>query len=59
VIVPTLNEESGIRRVLKDMPEGIDALVIDGGSIDETVEVAKQCGAMVIKQRFGRAKGVA
>ncbi len=57
VMVPTLNEESGIRRVLQDMPEGLDVLVVNGGSTDETVEVAKQYRAIVIRQRFGRGKG--
>ena len=57
VMVPTLNEERGIRRVLQEMPEDLDVLVVDGGSTDETVEVAEQYRAIVIRQRFGRGKG--
>jgi len=57
VMVPTLNEERGIRRVLLDMPEDIDVLVVNGGSTDETVEVAKQYRVTVIRQKFGRGKG--
>jgi dolichol-phosphate mannosyltransferase len=57
VMVLTLNEKRGIRRVLQDMPEDLDVLVVDGGSTDGTVEVAKQYYAIVIQQRFGRGKG--
>jgi dolichol-phosphate mannosyltransferase len=57
VMVPTLNEERGIRSVLKDVPKDIDALVVDGGSTDETVEVARQSRVRVVRQRFRRGKG--
>ena len=56
MMVATLNEERGIRRVLQDMPEDLDVLVVNGGSIDETVEVAKQYRAIVIRQKFGEAR---
>jgi dolichol-phosphate mannosyltransferase len=56
-MVPTLNEERGIRRVLKDVPKDIDVLVVNGGSTDETVEVARQYRVRVIRQKFGRGKG--
>jgi len=56
-MVPTLNEERGIRRVLQDMPEDLDVLVVNGGSADETVEVTEQYRAIVIRQKFGRGKG--
>ncbi len=57
MMVPTLNEERGIRRVLKDVPKDIDVLVVNGGSTDETVEVARQYRVRVIRQKFGRGKG--
>jgi len=56
-MVPTLNEEMGIRKVLQDMPEDLNILVVNGGSADQTVEVAKQYRAIVIRQKFGRGKG--
>jgi dolichol-phosphate mannosyltransferase len=56
-MVPTLNEELGIKKVLEDMPKGSVVLVVDGGSTDKTIDVAKQCQAIVIEQRFGRGKG--
>ena len=57
VMVPTLNEELGIKKVLGEMPKGSVVLVVDGGSTDKTIDVAKQCQAIVIEQRFGRGKG--
>ena len=57
VMVPTLNEQKGIVRVLEDMPKDIDVLVVDGGSTDETVELARQYRIRVINQKFGRGKG--
>jgi dolichol-phosphate mannosyltransferase len=56
-MVPTLNEGRGIRRVLKDVPKDIDILVVDGGSTDETVEVARQYQVRAIRQKLGRGKG--
>jgi len=56
-MVPALNEEVGIRRVLEDMPEGLAVLVVDGGSTDNTIDVAKQYQATAVRQRFGRGKG--
>lgn len=57
VMVPTLNEEEGIQKVLQDMPEDLAVLVVNGGSTDKTVEVAKHYRAIVIGQKFGRGKG--
>jgi len=56
-MVPTLNEELGIKKVLGDMPKGSVVLVVDGGSTDKTIDVAKQYQTIVIKQRFGKGKG--
>ena len=57
IMIPTLNEESGIAKVLEEMPDGPATLVVDGGSTDRTVEVAKQHHAKVITQKFGKGKG--
>lgn len=56
-MVPTLNEARGIGRVLQDMSEDFAVLVVDGGSTDETVKVAKQYRATVIEQKFRKGKG--
>jgi hypothetical protein len=46
-----------LKEFLEDVPKDIDVLVVDGGSIDETVEVARKYRVRVIRQKFGRGKG--
>src|SRR5579872_7359436 len=59
VIIPCLNEEAGIERVLRAMPEFVDEIiVVDNGSTDRTAEVAESLGAKVIHEElrgYGRA----
>ena len=59
LLIPTLNEEEGLRVVLESLPKYIDrVLVIDGDSKDRTNEVAKEFKADVIIERrrgYGRA----
>ena len=59
VIIPCLNEEAGIEKVLRDMPEYVDEIiVVDNGSTDRTAEVAASFGAKVIREElrgYGRA----
>ncbi len=56
IVIPTLNEEKTILRVLdqlKDMKKG-EVIVADGGSHDSTVELAKRWGAQVCRSNEGR-----
>src|SRR6266699_7285791 len=59
VIIPCLNEEQGIERVLRAMPEFVDeVVVVDNNSTDRTSEVAASLGAKVIREEvrgYGRA----
>lgn len=59
VIIPCLNEEQGIERVLKRMPDFVDEIVVvDNGSTDRTSDVAAGFGAKVIREDvrgYGRA----
>src|SRR6516164_8469299 len=59
VIIPCLNEEQGIEKVLRAMPEFVDEIiVVDNASTDRTSEVATSLGAMVIREEvrgYGRA----
>jgi dolichol-phosphate mannosyltransferase len=60
VILPTLNEEEGVEIVMKALAKAgaTRVLVLDGGSTDRTVEIAKKLGATVMVQE-GRGKGMA
>lgn len=59
VIIPCLNEEQGIERVLTRMPSFVDeVIVVDNGSTDRTSDVARGFGAKVIREDvrgYGRA----
>jgi glycosyltransferase involved in cell wall biosynthesis len=59
VIIPCLNEELAIEKVLLVMPEFVDqVIVVDNGSTDRTSEVAQAFGAQVIREDvrgYGRA----
>ena len=59
VVIPCLNEEQGIERVLRRMPEFVDeVIVVDNGSTDRTSDVARSFGAKVIREDvrgYGRA----
>src|SRR5258708_26136583 len=58
VIIPCLNEEQGIERVLLAMPKFVDeAIVVDNGSTDRTSDVSTSMGAKVIRDKvrgYGR-----
>lgn len=59
VIIPCLNEEQGIQRVLEKMPLFVDeTIVVDNNSTDRTSEVAASLGAKVIREEvrgYGRS----
>jgi glycosyltransferase involved in cell wall biosynthesis len=60
VIIPALNEAESIGRVLEAIPPGIasEIVVVDGGSSDNTADVARAHGCRVIEQLqrgYGRA----
>jgi glycosyltransferase involved in cell wall biosynthesis len=59
VIIPCLNEEQGIRRVLEAMPDFVDeVIVVDNASTDATSDVAAALGAKVIREEvrgYGRS----
>ena len=59
VIIPCLNEEQGVGKVLHAMPPFVDeVIVVDNGSTDRTAQVAASLGAKVITEElrgYGRA----
>jgi len=59
VVIPCLNEEEGVGRVLDDLPSFVDeVIVVDNGSTDRTASVAANMGAIVVNELnrgYGRA----
>ena len=59
VIIPALNEEVAISAIVKrSLRYADDVLVIDDGSTDNTLRIAKDAGARVIKHYNNLGKGV-
>jgi hypothetical protein len=58
VVIPALNEEHGIGDVLKEIPiaklgdmdYGVEVIVVDNGSVDDTAHIACSHGATVVVQ---------
>ncbi len=59
VVIPCLNEEDGIGKVLSDVPSFVDEIiVVDNGSTDQTAQIARDMSATVITEThrgYGRA----
>jgi glycosyltransferase involved in cell wall biosynthesis len=59
VVIPCLNEEQGIQKVLSELPDFVDeTVVVDNNSTDRTAEVARAMGAIVVRELargYGRA----
>jgi len=56
VIIPTLNEEDNLARLLPQLTVSnhLEVIVVDGGSTDATVAVAKQYGVQCMETNPGR-----
>src|SRR6059036_3498238 len=60
VIVPAMNEEQNIGRVIDELrgfDPALDIVVIDDGSLDRTVDVARAHGARVLRLPFNLGIG--
>jgi len=57
IIIPTLNEESTLASTIKTVQggEGIEIIVVDGGSSDSTLEVAHSLEVKIVSSNGGRA----
>lgn len=60
IIVPVLNESANLADLLARLGplrhEGVDVLLVDGGSTDDTVTLAEHGGLRVIHSERGRAR---
>ncbi len=65
VYIPALNEEKNLANVIHNIPTSIaginrvECLVVDDGSTDQTVDVAKSCGAHVVSHGKNQGVGMA
>ena len=51
VIIPAFNEEESLPKVIKDIPDFVDEVIVaNNGSTDNTEEVAKKLGATVVTE---------
>jgi len=65
VLIPALNEEATIAQVIGRIPHrltgiaSVEVMVVDDGSTDRTVELARASGARVISHGYNRGVGAA
>ena len=51
VVIPALDEERAIGRVIADIPAWVDRIVVaDNGSVDRTIHVARAAGAITVEE---------
>ncbi|MBK9331384.1 MAG: glycosyltransferase family 2 protein [Ignavibacteria bacterium] len=52
VLIPAINEEKSISKVIENIPDGFvkEVIVVDNGSVDNTVAAAKTSGAVVLSE---------
>ncbi|WP_299435292.1 TIGR04283 family arsenosugar biosynthesis glycosyltransferase [uncultured Maribacter sp.] len=62
IIIPVLNEEKSIPKLLSHLKTNIsksnyiqEIIIVDGGSTDNSVTIAKESGATVVSSKKGRA----
>jgi glycosyltransferase involved in cell wall biosynthesis len=48
VVMPTLNEGRGLKETLADLYWADDVIIVDGGSSDDTVAIARRAGVRVL-----------
>jgi glycosyltransferase involved in cell wall biosynthesis len=58
IVVPALNEAANLREVLPTLPPVHEVILVDGGSVDATVEVARELlPEVVVVTQMRRGKG--
>jgi rSAM/selenodomain-associated transferase 2 len=62
IIIPTLNEAELLPALLADLAReaaAAEVIVVDGGSIDDTAEIARRAGARLLRTAAGRGRQLA
>lgn len=57
MLLPALNEEDALRKLVNEFPPEYDVLVVDSHSTDNTVKVAEEAGYACIPVKYGRGQG--
>ncbi|MDX6690063.1 MAG: hypothetical protein QOG15_1520 [Solirubrobacteraceae bacterium] len=58
VVIPTMNEASNLPHVLSAVAEQYEVIIVDGGSTDDTMRVARELRpAAIVMRQPGRGKG--
>jgi len=55
IVIPVLNEANSLPKILSIRATDIEIIIVDGGSQDETIEIAKSSGVKVLQSNPGRA----
>jgi glycosyltransferase involved in cell wall biosynthesis len=50
VVIPCRDEAPALPGVFRTIPDGMDVLVVDNGSVDDTADVARDLGAEVVHE---------
>ncbi len=63
IVIPTLNEEENIHKVIKGVQEVLsdrthEIIVVDGYSKDKTVKIAKSMGATILYDNIGKGSAL-
>lgn len=57
VVIPTLNAAAHLRATLKSVHGAVDEVIVaDGGSADDTCDIAKAAGARIVRSEKGRGQ---
>ncbi len=59
VLIPAYNEEKHIFDLIRKIGDVLPILVVDDGSSDNSVKIAKKAGAVVFRQETNQGKGAA
>lgn len=58
-LIPAYNEAARIAPVIDSAKKYLPVMVVDDGSVDDTVQLAEDCGAQVVRQVPNQGKGAA